>query len=94
VFGLSATLFEAIAGYRPFDDGVDDAKATVEDTWPQLWQEPYDLPDTVPSPVAKIVLAGLARDPGQRPTPVELAEALEPVYASLPKGRLAGFKVR
>ncbi len=94
VFGLSATLFEAIAGYRPFDDGVADQDAPVEDMWPQLWQEPYDLPDTVPSAVAKIVLAGLTRDPEQRPTPVELAEVLEPVYAGLPKGRLAGFKVR
>jgi serine/threonine-protein kinase len=94
VWGLSATLFEAIAGYRPFDDGVTVDGARAEDTWPQLWQEPYDLPDRAPAAVAKVVLAGLARDPEQRPTPVEVAEALEPVYAALPKGRLAGFRVR
>jgi len=93
VFGLSATLFEAIAGYRPFDDG-DPAGATPQDQWLQLVQAPYDLPETVPSPVAKLVLAGLNRKPENRPTPIEVAEGLEPVYAELPKGRLSGFKVR
>jgi serine/threonine protein kinase len=93
VFGLSATLFEAVAGYRPFDDGDPDG-ATPEDQWPQLVHAPYDLPDEVPAPVAKVLLAGLERNPGNRPTPVEIAEGLEPVYAQLPTGRLAGFKVR
>jgi serine/threonine protein kinase len=93
VFGLSATLFEAVAGYRPFDDGDADA-TTPEDQWPQLTQAPYDLPETVPAPVGKLVLAGLEREPENRPTPIELAEGLEPVYAQLPKGRLAGFKIR
>ena len=71
VFGLCATLFEAVAGHPS-----------------------YDLPDAVPAPVAKLVLAGLEREPANRPTPVEIAEGLEPVYAELPTGRLAGFKVR
>jgi len=93
VFGLSATLFEALAGYRPFDDGDPDATSS-EDQWPQLTHAAYDLPETVPVPVAKVVLAGLERDPRNRPTPIEVAEGLEPVYAQLPKGRLSGFKVR
>ena len=93
VFGLSATLFEAVAGYRPYDEGDPDG-ALPEDQWPQLVQVPYGLPATVPAAVAKLVLAGLEREPENRPTPIELAEGLEPVYAQLPKGRLAGFKVR
>ena len=93
VFGLSATLFEAMAGYRPYDDG-DSEGATPHDQWPQLVQAPYDLPETVPASVAKLVLAGLDMEPENRPTPIEIAEGLEPVYAELPTGRLAGFKVR
>ena len=93
VFGLSATLFEAVAGYRPYDDGDPDG-ALPEDQWPQLVEAPYGLPGAVPAPVAKLVLAGLEREPENRPTPIEIAEGLEPVYAQLPKGRLAGFKVR
>jgi serine/threonine protein kinase len=93
VFGLSATLFEALAGYRPYDDGDPDA-ITPADQWPQLTHAPYDLPETVPTPVTKLVLAGLEREPENRPTPMEIAEGLEPVYTQLPKGRLAGFRVR
>ena len=93
VFGLSATLFEALAGYRPYDDGDPDGTAP-EDQWPQLTQAPHDLPDAVPAPVAKLVLAGVEREPENRPTPVKIAEGLEPVYVELPTGRLAGFKVR
>lgn len=92
VFGLAATLFEAVAGYRPFDDGDPDAP-DPEDVWPQLREPAYDLPGTVPAPVAKLILAGLEPDPADRPTPVEVSEALEPLYAQLPKGRLGGFKV-
>ena len=93
VFGLSATLFEAMAGYRPFDDG-DPEGAAPHDQWPQLVRAPYDLPQTVPAPVVKLVIAGLDRELENRPTPIEIAEGLEPVYAEVPTGRLAGFKVR
>ena len=40
------------------------------------------------------LLACLAKQPEDRPTPAELSDALAPPYAALPKGRLAGFKVR
>lgn len=93
VWGLCATLFEAIAGYRAFDDGARDA-ADVRDRHPQLVDEPYDLPERVPHEVTKIVYAGLDKDPAARPLPHEVAEALEPVLARQPRARLAGFKVR
>ncbi|MGZ5418349.1 MAG: serine/threonine-protein kinase [Nocardioides sp.] len=92
VWGLGATLFEAIAGYRPFDDGDEDA-AQVADRFPQLRDLAYDLPDKVPADVAKVVLACLEPAPEDRPLPHELAEGLQPALARAPKGRLAGWKV-
>lgn len=93
VWGLGATVFEAVAGYRAFDDGDADA-ADLGAQFPQLVDPPYELPDRVPPEVAKILYAALDRDPGMRPLPHEVAEALEPVLDRLPAVRLAGFKVR
>lgn len=84
VWGLCATLFEAVAGYRAFD-GPD---------WPQLDEEPYELPDRTPAEVVKVLYAGLERRPGDRPAPREVAETLEPVLDRLPPVRLGGFKPR
>ncbi|KQQ43733.1 serine/threonine-protein kinase [Nocardioides sp. Leaf307] len=93
VWGLAATLFEAVAGYRAFDDG-DLASDDVRVRYPQVSQDPYRLPDAVPADVAKIVYAGLEKRPEDRPLPHEVAEALEPVLAAQPRARLAGWKVR
>lgn len=92
VWGLGATLFHAVAGYRPFDDGDPDA-ADPEDCFPQLVDEPHELPDGVPPVVAKVVEATLAYRPEDRPAPREVAEALEPVLAAQPAARLT-FRVR
>lgn len=92
VWGLGATLFEAVAGYRAFDDG-DPGAEHVEDRFPQLVDEAYGLPEHVPAEVAKLVLACLERNPADRPTPAELADAFGPLLAAVPRGRLAGFKV-
>jgi serine/threonine protein kinase len=86
VWGLAATVFEAVAGYRAFDDPVDG-------DYPQLVDDPYELPDRTPAEVAKILYAALDRDPAARPLPREVAEALEPVLDRQPPVRLAGFKV-
>ena len=93
MWGLGATLFHAIAGHRPFDEGRPDA-AGLGERFPQLVELPYGLPDHVPGDVAKLVHACLEPDPGDRPLPHELAEGLEPALARMPRGRLAGFKVR
>ncbi|GAA5151823.1 hypothetical protein GCM10023340_31110 [Nocardioides marinquilinus] len=92
VWGLGATLFHAIAGYRPFDEGDADAD-DLEQRFPQLVDEPYVLPDGVPDPVTKVVLAMLAPRPEDRPEPREVADAVEPVLAAQPRHRLS-FKVR
>lgn len=91
VWGLSATLFEAVAGYRPFDDG-DDEHPDLAVRFPQLVEPPHPLPDRVPSEVVKVLAAGLDKDPGRRPAPAEVAEALEPVLDRQPRARFAGFK--
>jgi eukaryotic-like serine/threonine-protein kinase len=93
VWGIGATLFEAIAGYRPFPDGdgkAEDAAAR----FPQLVEIAYGLPDKVAPDVAKVVLACLEPDPADRPLPHELAEGFEPALARLPKARLAGLRTR
>lgn len=93
VFGLGATLFEAIAGARPFDDGDPVAEAAA-DRFPQLRDAAYALPDAVPADIVKVVMACLDPDPAARPAPHEVAEALQPALERQPKARLAGFKVR
>jgi serine/threonine protein kinase len=92
VWGLGATLFEAIAGYRAFDDGGASA-GDVGLRFPQLVDDPYGLPERVPADVSKLVLACLEKTPADRPTPADLADAFGPILARQPKGRLAGFKI-
>lgn len=92
VWGLGATLFQAVAGHRAFDDTQADAE-DVRDRFPQVVDPPRVLPDRVPAEVAEVVLACLARDPLDRPRPAEVADRLGTVLERLPRGRLAGFKV-
>lgn len=93
VWGLGATLFEAVAGCRAFGHGDPDAP-DVRDRYPQLAADPRPLPERVPSEVVKVLGAMLERDPADRPLPHEVAEALEPVLDRLPRARLAGFRTR
>ena len=92
IWGLGVTLFEAIAGYRPFDKGDEDAPE-VGQRFPQVVEMPYTLPAQVPSDVEKVVYAALEPKPENRPLPHELAEGLEPALARVPRGKLT-FKVR
>ena len=91
VWGLGATLYEAIAGYRAFDDGEANSHDPAR-RWPQLVDEPHRLPDAVPPEVADLVLATLAPDPRKRPAPADVADLLAPLLGQLPQGRLTGFK--
>ncbi len=93
VWGLGATLFEAIAGFKAFDRAAEDAR-TLEERFPQVVEPSYELPERVPADVAKVVYACLEPDPAARPLPHEVAEALQPALERAPRGRLAGFKVR
>ncbi len=91
VWGLGTTLFHAVAGHRAFAEGP--REGDLPDRYPQLVDEPYDLPDHVPGVVREALRAMLAKDPAKRPEPAEVVDAFEPVLAGLPAPRLT-FKVR
>lgn len=74
VWGLGATLFEAIAGERAYE----------------TFTEQRDLPDRTPAEVTKVVYGALELDPANRPLPHEVAEALEPVLDRQGPVRLGG----
>ncbi len=93
VWGLGSTLFHAVAGYRPFPDG-DPESADLVERFPQVALRAAELPDDVPDEVAKLIIAMLEKRPANRPRPAEVADTLQPVLEALPRGRLAGFKVR
>ena len=82
VFGLSATLYTGLTGQRPFPP--------CEDRWPQLRAKPDPLPRRTPAALAQVVLAGLEPDPAARPTARDLATALEPLVAALPRRMTLG----
>lgn len=92
MWGLGATLFKAVSGYRAFDNADPDQRDPAR-RWPQLVAAPYTLPDQVPAELADLILSCLHQDPADRPAPGEFADALEPMMAALPKARLSGFKI-
>ena len=92
VWGLGVTLYEALARSRPFAAGRDEPGAPASERYPQLSVDPKPLPGSVPSELAEVVLACLARTPSDRPSARELAETIEPWVAALPRPRLGLFR--
>jgi eukaryotic-like serine/threonine-protein kinase len=90
-WGLGVTLYEALAGERPFPDGEHDAQS-LGARYPQTVSEPNPLDDDVLPPLREVVLACLEDDPDARPLPAEISEALEPLAALLPLPRLGRFR--
>jgi serine/threonine protein kinase len=88
VWGLGATLYEALAARPPFPPG------TREDRFPQLTHAPAPFADRrrVPPAVGDAVLSCLRDDPDERPTAAQLAETLEPLVDALPRPRLGLFR--
>ncbi len=84
VWGLGASLYEAITGHLPFSKGSRKAAAPAA-RFPQLWEEPVPFAKGVPRPVRDLVVRCLAKDPGDRPTASEMALELEPLIAALPQ---------
>ena len=93
VWGLGATLHACVTGKRPFRKGVRDATAP-EERFPQLIEEPSELPAHVPAALADSIMACLTPDPAARPTPAELGDRLQLVLEKLPKPRLSSLKPR
>lgn len=89
VWGIGATLFEALVGEVPFGKGSD------EDRFPQLHRERLPFPDHVPPALVEVVEACLRADPEERPTARSVADALEPMLAALPtRPRIGRLKPR
>jgi len=93
VWGLGATLHEAVTGKRAFRKGVRDS-TDPEERFPQLTEDPADLPAYVPAALAESIMACLTRDPAGRPTAGELGDRLEVVLQNLPKPKLSSLKPR
>jgi len=93
VWGIGLTLYHAAAGERPFEKG-DRESDDPEARWPQIAAPPKPMPDSIPAAVAEPIMATLAHDPADRPTPLELSEMLEPALAALPKPWVSKLKPR
>jgi serine/threonine protein kinase len=86
-WGLGATLFHAVAGQRPFPRGRGD---DGPERFPQLVEEPGELPPQVPAELAQLVGEMLDRDPTRRPSCGEVVERLEPLIAEQPRKMKVG----
>lgn len=85
MWGLGTTLYEAITGSLPFRRDPDAAEGPAA-RFPQLAADPTPLPAKLPDPLTKPVMACMERRPEDRPTPAELAGALEPLAAAIRRG--------
>jgi eukaryotic-like serine/threonine-protein kinase len=88
VWGLGATLYEAIARHPPFPRGAGGAR------FPQLHRQAPPLDGRAPAPLAAAVMACLEPRPADRPADGELGDALEPLVGALPARRIGRFRPR
>ena len=86
LFGLGATLYEALTGMQPFSEGNGEAEE-LDARYPQLSEEALPLRDQreeIPRELDRLIMACLARQPERRPQrAIECAVALEDIIDSL-----------
>jgi serine/threonine protein kinase len=86
VWGLGATLYHAVSGQVPFprERGAGSSdEPTVR--WPQLAAAPRPLPRHVPDDLRALIERMLAPATADRPAAGDVALALEPLVADLPR---------
>ena len=84
VWGVGATLFEALSGAQPFRrDG---------EPFPQLRSSPAPLPRHVPAPLRALMLDCLAPRPSDRPTLPECGDRLEALVKRQPAPRVSRLR--
>lgn len=85
LFGLGATLYEALTATQPFSEGVDGGELSAR--YPQLTEETLplrDLAPEIPRQLEDVVMGCLAPDPKHRPTSARsCAVRLQQVLESL-----------
>ncbi len=86
VWGLGATLYHAVAGSVPFPRERD-ARSSDDSLvrFPQLAGAPRPLARDVPPALRELIGATLSPAPGDRPAASQVALALEPLVAELPR---------
>jgi serine/threonine protein kinase len=93
VWGLGVTMYEAITGSLPFP-AVQDATSSSMVRFPQMVRSPAPMTDEVPPSLRRAIRSCLESGPENRPTAAEVASALEPLVALLPRPRLIAWKPR
>lgn len=85
VFGLGATMYEALTAIQPYRDG-DRTSKVREERYPQLVEDPEPIRDVVPAvprALEEVITRALDRDPARRPNTVEAAIALQKVLEDM-----------
>jgi serine/threonine protein kinase len=86
VWGLGATLYHAVSGALPFPRARGaGSSADPSARWPQLVRAPEPLPRSVPRALRDLIGRTLAPVASDRPAAGEVALALEPLVADLPR---------
>ncbi|HEX2293805.1 MAG TPA: serine/threonine-protein kinase [Actinomycetota bacterium] len=84
-WGWGVTMYEATTGVLPFprvSDGVGPER------WPQAHLDPAPVAGDVPPALSELVMTCLEKRPENRPPQSEIAAALEPLSAALPRRRV------
>jgi serine/threonine protein kinase len=84
VWGLGATLYYAATRSVPFPRPARDDRHTLADRFPQLEDDPWPLPTSVPAELRRLIERMLRRDPAERPAASDVARALQPLVDVLP----------
>lgn len=94
VWGLGVTMYEALTRSVHFRRPESGKQSPTIHRFPQMHDATPPLPGDVPTAVATVVMSCLERRPEDRPTASEVARALEPLVALLPRPRLISWKPR